>query len=110
MVIVVMQFASITSQSGLLIWVVGLIVGCFIVNAFGAIRSVRKVRLRVHNRMFVEEGSAPREPWQVINEGNTRARLITVERGNEFWFRAAEVPAGETVSIPPRDVFKKRVV
>src|SRR5438105_10318828 len=78
-VIVVMQFASITSQSGLLVWVVGLITGCLIINAIGAYRSVRKVRLRIHSRMLVEEGVAPREPWQVINDGKRRAKLITVE-------------------------------
>jgi uncharacterized protein (DUF58 family) len=108
MVIVVMQIASITSQSGLLIWVVGLICGCFVVNAIGAVRSVGKIRLGVHNRMFVEEGSTPREPWKLINEGKRKARLITVESNGQRWLAAAEVPAGETVAIPPRDIFKKR--
>lgn len=110
MVIVVLQFASITSQSGLLIWVVGLITGCLIVNAMGAIRSLGRVRLRVPNRIFVEEGSAPREPWQLINEGKRSARLITVETATRVWLAAAEVPAGKTTAVPPRDVFKKRGV
>src|SRR5205814_2424359 len=87
-VIVVMQFASITSQSGLLVWVVGLITGCLIVNAIGAYRSVNKVRLRVHPRMLIEEGSIPREPWQIINGGKSRAKLITVESNNRVWFCA----------------------
>lgn len=110
MVIVVLQIASITSQSGLLIWVVGLISGCFIVNAIGAVRSVRKVTLRVQSRMFIEEGSVPREPWQIVNEGKRRARLITIEHGAQVWFSAAEAPGGETVAIPPRNEFQKRGV
>ena len=110
MVVVVMQIASITSQSGLLIWVVGLICGCFIVNAIGAVRSVKKIRLKVHNRMFVEEGSMPREPWKLINEGKRRARLITIEWRGQTLYSAAEVPAGEAVALPPRDVFKRRGV
>src|SRR5205814_8309917 len=85
-VIVVMQFASITSQSGLLVWVVGLITGCLIINAIGAYRSVNKVRLKIHSRMLVEEGAVPREPWQVINDGKRRAKLITVECNNRAWF------------------------
>lgn len=105
-----MQFASITSQSGLLVWVVGLITGCLLINAIGAFRSVNKVRLRVHSRMFVEEGSVPREPWQVINDGKRRAKLITVESNNRVWFTVAQVAAGKTVAAPPRDVFKKRGV
>src|SRR6185295_6822593 len=96
--------------SGLLIWVVGLIAGCLIVNAIGALRSVHNVRLRVPNRIFVEEGSTAREPWQVMNLGRRRARLITVETKNRVWMTAAEVGPGETVSVPPRDVFNKRGV
>jgi uncharacterized protein (DUF58 family) len=107
-VVVLMQFASITSQSGLLIWVVGLISGCIVVNAIGAFRSVRKVHLRVPNRTFVEEGSPAREPWQLSNSGKRRARLITVEVNNWVWLSAAEVPGGETVAIHPRNVFKRR--
>jgi uncharacterized protein (DUF58 family) len=109
-VIVVMQFASITSQSGLLVWVVGLITGCLIINAIGAYRSVHKVRLKVHSRMLIEEGSVPREPWQVINDGKRRAKLITVESNNRVWFNVAHVPGESTVSVPPRDVFKSRGV
>jgi uncharacterized protein (DUF58 family) len=109
-VIVVMQFASITSQSGLLVWVVGLITGCLLINAIGAFRSVNKVRLRVHSRMLIEEGAIPREPWQVINDGKTRAKLITVESKNRVWFSVAQAPAGKTVSAAPRDVFKTRGV
>ena len=105
-----MQFASITSQSGLLVWVVGLITGCLIINAIGAYRSVHKVRLRVHSRMLIEEGSIPREPWQVINDGKKRAKLITVESNNRVWFNVAIVPAGTTVAAPPRDVFRTRGV
>jgi uncharacterized protein (DUF58 family) len=110
MVIVVLQFASITSQSGLLIWVVGLIAGCLIVNALGAIRSLGRVELRVPNRIYVEEGSAPREPWQLINDGKRRAKLITVETPMHVWLAASEVPAGKTVAVAPRDRFQKRGV
>ncbi|HEY6227781.1 MAG TPA: DUF58 domain-containing protein, partial [Verrucomicrobiae bacterium] len=110
LIIVVMQLASITSQSGLLIWLVGLICGCLLVNAIGSLRSVRHVRLRVHNRIFVEEGSAPREPWQLTNLGKRRARLISVETGNRVWLNAAEIPPNQTTAVPPRDVFNKRGV
>jgi uncharacterized protein (DUF58 family) len=110
LVIVVMQFASITSQSGLLVWLVGLISGCLLVNAIGALRSVRHIRMRVHSRMFVEEGVPPREPWQIINLGKRRARLISVETMNRVWLNAAEVPGDQTVAVRPRNVFNKRGV
>src|SRR5438552_3779214 len=99
--IVVMDLASITSQSGLLIWLVGLIAGCLVVNAFAALRAVRDVSLRAPNRILVEEGSAPREPWQLVNSGQSRARLITVECDNRVWLRTPEIPPGETVTVVP---------
>ena len=46
----------------------------------------------------------------MINDGKSRAKLITVESNDRVWFYAAQVPAGETVSLPPRDVFNKRGV
>jgi uncharacterized protein (DUF58 family) len=60
--------------------------------------------------MFVEEGVPPREPWQIINLGKRRARLISVETTNRVWLNAAEVPGKETVAVRPRDVFNKRGV
>jgi uncharacterized protein (DUF58 family) len=108
MVIVVMQFASITSQSGLLVWLIGLIAACIVINAVAAYRSLGKVRLRVPNRIFVEEGSAPREPWQLINDGKRLARLILVESRDRVWLRAAEIRPGQTIAVPPCNVFNKR--
>lgn len=109
-VIVAMQFASITSQSGLLIWLVGLIAGCLVVNVVAAFRSVRNIKLRAPGRILVEEGSAPRDSWQLTNTGRRRARLITVECNDRIWLKASEIQPQETVSVVPRDVFKKRGV
>jgi len=109
-VIVAMQIASITSQSGLLIWLVGLIAACLIVNAFAAIRSVRNVRLRAPARILVEQGSTPREPWELLNEGKRRARLITIESGQRVWARAVEVPGRGSINLLPLDVFHQRGV
>jgi uncharacterized protein (DUF58 family) len=109
-VIVMMHLASITSQSGLLIWLVGLIVGCIAVNVVAAIGSARHVTLRTPLRMLVEEGSAPREAWELKNNGKGTARLITVESNERVWLKAAEIPARKTVAVAPRNVFKVRGV
>jgi uncharacterized protein (DUF58 family) len=109
-VIVAMQLASITSQSGLLIWVVGLISGCIAVNGIAAYRSVHRVKLKAPPRILVEEGMAPRDPWQLTNQGKRRARLITVECNDRVWLKAPEIAPGQTVAAVPRDVFKARGV
>jgi uncharacterized protein (DUF58 family) len=109
-VIVAMHLASITSQSGLLIWVVGLITGCIVVNGIAAYRSVHRVTLKAPPRILVEEGTAPRDRWQLTNHGKRRARLITVECNNRVWLKAPEIGPGEMVAVAPRDVFKNRGV
>ncbi len=107
-VLVLMHLASITSQSGLLIWLVGLIAGCLAVNAFAAMRAVRKVGLVVPARILVEKGSAPREPWRLVNGGRNPARLVTVEFEGRVWLQAAEVPPGSSISVNPRGAFHRR--
>ena len=109
-VIVMMHLASITSQSGLLIWLVGLIAGCLLVNAVAAIRSVRHVKLRAPTRILVEQGTALTEPWQLTNRGKTPARLITVECNQRAWLKVAEIPPGKTVAAAPLNVFTERGV
>lgn len=109
-VIVAMHLASITSQSGLLIWIVGLITACLVINAAAAMRAVRNVRLLPPSRTLIEEGSAALEPWEVQNSGKSPARLITVESKNRVWLALAEIPAQGAASAIPRDVFKKRGV
>ncbi len=109
-VIVAMHFASITSQSGLLIWLVGLIVACLVVNAFAAMRAVRDVKVKPPARILIEEHTVPREKWQLVNHGKKVARLVTVESGPRVWLGVAEIAGGQTVEVAPRDVFTKRGV
>lgn len=105
-----MHLASITSQSGLLLWLVGLIVACIVVNAFAAMRAVRHVKLQPPNRILIEEGSPAREPWRLVNEGRKVARLITVEAMDRVWLSAAEIPPSGYAEAVPRDVFSRRGV
>jgi uncharacterized protein (DUF58 family) len=109
-VIVVMHLASITAQSGLLIWIVGLIAACLIVNGFAAARSVKHIKLQAPARILIEQGTTSREPWQLTNQGKRPARLITIELQDTIWVRATEIPAGATVQASPQNVFQKRGV
>lgn len=107
-VIVAMHLASITSQSGLLIWLVGLVAACLAVNAAAAMRAVRNVQLNAPSRILIEEGSPALEPWELRNSGKNPARLITIESKDRVWLALSEVPAHGSASATPRDVFKKR--
>lgn len=106
----VLQVASITSQSGLLIWLVGLLMGCLAVNAVAAMLSIRGLRLESSPVTLVEEGSAPNEPWKIVNAGKISARLVTVEHGARIWIRLREAPRGETVAIMAGKISARRGV
>src|SRR5436190_1884709 len=109
-VIVAMHLASITSQSSLLIWLVGLIAGVLAVNLVAAVRSVRNVALRAPTRIVVEQGTAPTEPWHLTNRGKGAARLVRVECKGRDWLKIAEIAPGKTVAAAPLNVFEKRGV
>lgn len=107
---VVLQFASITSQSGLLIWLVGLLLACLVVNAFAARLSLRGLRLEAPAVTLVEESSAPSEAWRIANRGRRAARLISVEHRGRVWLRVREARPGETVNAQAGKISTRRAV
>jgi uncharacterized protein (DUF58 family) len=107
---VVLQIASITSQSGLLIWLVGLLLGCLAVNAGAAILSLRRLSLEAPSVTLVEEGSAPAEAWKVSNRGRITARLILVEHSGRVWMRVREARPRETVAALAGKISARRGV
>lgn len=108
--IVVLQLASITSQSGLLVWLVGLLFACLLVNAFAAAITVRGLRLEPPSRILVQEGAAPTEAWKLRNSGRFAARLVTVEHDGREWLRVAAAPGKQTVAAQPKKISARRGV
>lgn len=107
---VVLQLASITSQSGLLVWLVGLLFGCVVINAIAAARSLRALRLVAPPRILVEEGAVPSEAWKIANDGRAKARLVTLEHTGRVWLRLAEITPNSAAAAQPQKISTRRGV
>jgi uncharacterized protein (DUF58 family) len=66
-VLVLLYLAAWTSQSGLLLFLSGILLGCLVVNAVASIATLRKVSLQAPVRTRTEEGATPPIPWHVAN-------------------------------------------
>src|SRR5262245_42499774 len=65
--ILLLYGASVTSQSGLLLLLIGLIVGCFAVNWSFARRNVGNVTITAPKEEYLVENSNSTQPWKVAN-------------------------------------------
>lgn len=66
-ILILLYLAAWTSQSGLLLFLSGILLGCLAVNALASIATLRKVSIQAPLRTRTEEGAIPPIPWRVAN-------------------------------------------
>ena len=94
-------WASMTSQSGLLLFLVGIILGCFVLNGFRARKHVLQIELCPPKTTGMEEGGKAEDPWLFTNKNNIKSGMIKILGKDQVWIRQSSIGAGETVkSIP----------
>ena len=79
LVIVLLYLAALTSQSGLLLTVVGILAGCMAVNFFASRRAISSLALDAPATFHLAEGQSLWQPWVLANQGKHPAALIEVE-------------------------------
>jgi uncharacterized protein (DUF58 family) len=102
--------AAQTSQSGLLLLLVGVAVGCLILNFFAARRAVKSVEVHAPRGELIGEGDHPSQPWQVVNKTKKTVGLLQAETASGPLFRVGSVPPNGTVHITPGQLFLRRGV
>lgn len=102
--------AAQTSQSGLLLLLVGVAVGCLIVNFLAARRAVKSVDIHAPQGELICEGQPPSQPWEVVNKTGKPAGLLQAETASGPLFRIASLPPNQAAHITPDLVFNKRGV
>jgi uncharacterized protein (DUF58 family) len=102
--------ASVTSQSGLLLLLIGLLGGCFIVNWSFATRNVRYLRVTPPQDVYLVEGEAPGQPWKFENPMSKNAEVMEIFHGQQVLFRLPVVRTGESVSVVPQLKYERRGV
>jgi uncharacterized protein (DUF58 family) len=109
-VLVALYVASITSQSGLLLLLIGMLSGCFVVNLVKARRAVRGIRITPPILARLAEGQRLTTPWTITNAGRNLAGQIETLSGAGLLFRIARLAPGESAHLAPSLVFQRRGV
>lgn len=109
---VLLYLASLTSQSSLLILLIGIFAGCVWINLAGARRIAREVRIEPPFSECIAEGERPIQSWRVTAPMKVAAGFVEVIRkgGVEPVLRIAHLAAGATTAQVPALSFQRRGV
>lgn len=102
--------ASVTSQSGLLLLLIGLLGGCFVVTWSFSSRTVKYLRVLPPQEVYLVEGGTPTQPWRFENVTKKHAEIVEVLHEDKLLFRIPVVKTMESVSLVPSIVYKRRGV
>jgi uncharacterized protein (DUF58 family) len=74
-----LYLASATSQSALLLTPIGILAGCYMVNARVARRSILHLHIEAPRQVAMAEGDRPLQPWTVFNHSGRELKMIRIE-------------------------------
>ncbi len=100
--------ASITSQSGLLILLIGLFAGMVGLNLIVAWRTLRGLEVEAPKEIFLAEGEAMTQPWRVRNHSSAPAKLLQLTSTVGTLLRISRIGGGATCSKIPALKFAQR--
>jgi uncharacterized protein (DUF58 family) len=106
----ILFFSSITSQSGLLLVPIGILIGCGLVNVFGARRVLLALELTPPELTRTIEKKPVDRCWTLTNHGDTAIGSLMVYSGDELLFGVGVIQAGETARPIPSLTFARRGV
>jgi uncharacterized protein (DUF58 family) len=102
--------AAMTSQSMLLLALLGLIAGIFIANGILARQMLLGVELKGPRKCLLPEGGKLEAPWEVINRSGREVQMITCETGGERLFAVDQLAPGDACwKIPEIRLLKRGV-
>jgi uncharacterized protein (DUF58 family) len=102
--------AAVTSQSGLLLLLIGLIGGCFAVNWTFSRRNVRNLNLAAPKNVSLVEGSSLAEPWTLENHSTKHIEMVEARDESELLFRVPLVEVDSVIAVTPRLRYQRRGV
>lgn len=105
-----LYFASLTSQSGLLILPVGIIVVCYPLNLLSAWRGVNSLEIVPPPSGFAEAGQRVAQPWRLQNRARSPVGLITAESNGQSLLRLPYLRPNEERHLVPELAFPRRGV
>src|SRR5688572_16642048 len=110
LVLALFYAASFTSQSSLLLLLIGLVIGCTLVNAFLAWKLLRKIEVSAPESIHLAEGDRVAQPWKFQNKSRRPAGIFSVHSGGQPILHVPGLPENAAVSLVPALRFLKRGV
>lgn len=105
-----LYLAAQTSQSGMLLFLIGICVGCLLAGLPAGRRVLRDVEIKVPATVHLSEGQHLMEPWRIINRGRRPAGLLELQSPAGTLLRLAHLPSGQRTSVVPDLAFPRRGV
>ncbi len=105
-----LYLAALTSQSSILLFMVGIVLGCFIVNALAAWSSLKHLELRPPKSVLLSEGQKWMSPWTISNRGRKMAAFLVAESPQAEIFRLPKLDAAQEIQVVPELCFTQRGV
>ena len=106
----VMYMASMTSQSGLLLFPIGTLIGCFVANYFVARRVARSVVVEPPASAHLSEGQSLSKPWRIENPGASIAGYVRLQSPAGPLLRIGALRPKEIAHQVPKLQFDRRGV
>ncbi|MEI7728212.1 MAG: DUF58 domain-containing protein [Verrucomicrobiota bacterium] len=110
LILALLYAASITSQSGLLLLLIGIVGTCLLLNTVAAWKSVARIEILPPQLTDLSEGEKLAQPWRISNQSRSTAGLLEAISTAGTLFRVARLQPGETVNVVPALVFQRRGV
>ena len=108
--IVLFYGAAVTSQSGLLLFFIGLIGGSLLANWFYARNVLQGLVVQAPAQAFLSEGAASGLPWKIINKGKRVAEQVDLFAASGRVFRIRVLSSGAAASPVPELAYARRGV
>ncbi len=106
-----LYFSALTSQSGLLLLIIGILGGCYVVNLSAARRAVRHLEILPPASAHLAEGERLSQPWKITNASPGGAvGFIRVDSPAGGLFQIRSLSAGGSISRTPNLTFQRRGV
>lgn len=96
-----LYLASLTSQSSLLLTLIGILLGCLLVNFIAARQAIQSLRINIPARTRVEEGAKPLESWTLLNQASHAIAEASIRLNKVIWWRVFAIPPGAASHAPP---------
>ncbi|MDB4459171.1 DUF58 domain-containing protein [bacterium] len=105
-----LYMASLTSQSGLLLFPIGILVGCFFYNIFESRKVLKYLQVDAPDVVRVAEGGKSSQAWKIRNSGKSVIGMFRIMMDDRILIRVGRMAPGGEQSVVPETIFEKRGV